>query len=509
MKSAGVSLFCMVAYSLAQQSPGVPYRDWVNEDVTYIITDQERSAFLQLQTDEERAQFIENFWLRRDPTPDTIENEFRDEHYRRIAYANEKVGSSMPGWKTDRGRVYITYGPPDEIHDHSSGSGPTYPFQQWRYRYIEGVGPDVNIEFDDPTKSGEFRMTIDPADKGPGLIPDPGLTILEQMGLSDKTQPFQGDGTHLAAPIVGIPEHVNEIKPVPQFLAPMKRPQTKFPDLKAKLYSRIIYFLWPMRTSVEFFPVTGATALTYVTVQFENKDLQWKNKDGVSSGNVQMFGEFTTLDGRVVESFEDDIQIDGGPTDLRAEWLERKSVVQKIVRLSPGTYRLELACKDAVGGGSNNFSQKITVPSFDAGTLSTSTLILADDIETVAMRNVRSSQFVIGDSKVRARIGGRFRRDETLGVYMQLYNLGKPQGQVAYEVLKAGTGEVVVTTIEDIAKIPDASGSQVTLQKLLPLKNLSPGSYTVRLTITDNNGKQTLSESAQLTVTSPVKLKGR
>src|SRR5215813_6981131 len=98
-----------------------PYRKWLNEDVAYIISDEERTAFKRLQTDEEREQFIEQFWLRRDPTPDTIENEFKEEHYRRIAYANEQFASGIPGWKTDRGRIYITYGPPDEKETHPSG----------------------------------------------------------------------------------------------------------------------------------------------------------------------------------------------------------------------------------------------------------------------------------------------------------------------------------------------------------------------------------------------------
>src|SRR5690348_14732933 len=98
-----------------------PYRKWLNEDVTYIITDEEKAAFKRLQTDEEREQFIEQFWLRRDPTPDTAENEFKEEHYRRIAYANERYASGIPGWKTDRGRIYITFGPPDENESHPSG----------------------------------------------------------------------------------------------------------------------------------------------------------------------------------------------------------------------------------------------------------------------------------------------------------------------------------------------------------------------------------------------------
>lgn len=160
-----------------QSERQTPYRKWLNEDVAYIITDQERAAFKTLQTDNEREKFIEQFWVRRDPTPGTVENEFKEEHYRRIAYANEHFSAGIPGWKTDRGRIYITYGPPDEIEDHNSGGTyqrpaaqgggavTTFPFQDWRYKYIEGIGTNVIVEFVDPTRTGEYHMTMDPAEK--------------------------------------------------------------------------------------------------------------------------------------------------------------------------------------------------------------------------------------------------------------------------------------------------------------------------------------------------------
>jgi GWxTD domain-containing protein len=201
MKSAGITLLCLAVYAVAQPL-AAPYGNWLNEDVAYIVTDTERAAFVSLQTDTERDQFIQQFWLRHDPTPDTIENEFREEHYRRIAYANEYFGSNIPGWKTDRGRIYITYGPPDEIDTHESS-------QVWRYRVIDGVGTNVTIEFVDSTGSGEFHMTMEPADKSPLLyVPDGGVTMMEQMGMSDKTLRFTGDGPHPAAPIVGQPERL-------------------------------------------------------------------------------------------------------------------------------------------------------------------------------------------------------------------------------------------------------------------------------------------------------------
>ena len=141
-----------------------PYRKWLNEDVAYIITDEERAAFKKLQTDEEHEHFIEQFWLRRDPTPGTAENEFKEEHYRRIAYtvAHFTPASGLPGWKTDRGRVYITYGPPDEIESHPNGDAAhAFPYEQWMYKLIAGVGTNVIVEFDDPNRNGEYHMTAD------------------------------------------------------------------------------------------------------------------------------------------------------------------------------------------------------------------------------------------------------------------------------------------------------------------------------------------------------------
>ncbi|HUB77700.1 MAG TPA: GWxTD domain-containing protein [Bryobacteraceae bacterium] len=498
-----------------------PYRKWLNEDVVYIITDEERSAFMRLQTDEEREQFIENFWLRRDPTPDTVENEFREEHYRRIAYANEHFASGIPGWKTDRGRIYITYGPPDEIDDHSSGGTyerppeegggetSTYPFQQWRYRYIEGIGTNIIIEFVDPTMSGEFHMTMDPSEKDALLyVPNAGLTIMEQMGMSDKTQRFNNtDGTHLAAPMGGLPESMNEFSRLEQYAKLQKPPAIKYADLEAKVDSRILYDILPMKVRVDFFPVTDASVMTYVTVQYDNKDLQLKTKDGVATANVHLFGEFRTISGRIVQTFEEDLQIPGGPEQYRTDWQQRKSIGQKEVPLKPGVYRLDVVSKDVTSGFANNYQTTVNVPRIDPDTLSTSTLILADDLENVPLRNIGTGQFVIGDTKVRPRLGSTFRRDETLGIFMKLYNFAtteqsrKPQGEIQYEVFKTGTAEPIVAATDDIGKLPDASAAQVTLQKRLRLEQFAPGSYTLKIKITDKNRNQTLTQSAPFTVT--------
>src|SRR5258706_13327647 len=258
-----------------------PYKKWLNEEVVYIISDEERKAFRQLATDEERQQFIEGFWLPRDPTPDTEENEYREEHYRRIAYANERFASGIPGWKTDRGRIYIAYGPPDEIESHPSGgtyerpyeegggSTSTYPFEKWRYRYIEGIGNDINIEFVDTTMSGEYRMTMDPSEKDALLyVPGAGLTMMESMGMACKTQRFsRTDGTHLGTGGTPLPQSMSEFNRLEQFAKLQKPPAIKYKDLEAAVNSSIKYNLLPMKVRADYVPVTGSSVLTNITIQ--------------------------------------------------------------------------------------------------------------------------------------------------------------------------------------------------------------------------------------------------
>src|SRR5579871_4394839 len=276
--------------SREQENASRVFKKWLDEDVAYIITNEERTAYKALKTDEERQQFIEQFWLRRDPTPDTEENEFKEEHYRRIAYANERFASGIPGWKTDRGRIYIMYGPPDEIEDHSSGGSyqrpieegggetSTYPFQQWRYRYIEGIGTNIIIEFVDPTMSGEFHMTMDPSEKDALLyVPNAGLTMSEQMGMSNKTDRFnRTDGTHLGVGTQPLPASMNEFERLEQFAKLQKPPAVKFKDLDAVVSSNIRYNTLPLKVQADYMRVTDSTMLTSITVQLQRKYLQFQ-----------------------------------------------------------------------------------------------------------------------------------------------------------------------------------------------------------------------------------------
>ncbi|MGA7238469.1 MAG: GWxTD domain-containing protein [Bryobacteraceae bacterium] len=506
-----------------------PYKKWLNEDVAYIISDEERAAFKKLNNDEERETFIENFWLRRDPSPDTEENEFKEEHYRRIAYANEHFASGIPGWKTDRGRIYITFGPPDEIEDHSSGGfyerppeegggeTSTFPFQQWRYRYIEGIGNNIIIEFVDPTMSGEFRMTSDPSEKDALLyVPGAGLTLMEQLGMSDKTARFNNtDGTHLGVPFGGQPESMNEFNRIEQFAKLQKAPPIKFHDLESEVLSKISYNQLPMKVRIDYFPVTDASVMTTITVQFDNKDLQFKMKDGVQKAELEILGTITNqTHRRVATPFDDPVTIPIPPSMLAAA-AQNKSIYQKAIPLQPGSYRLNVTAKDVVAGNVALESKLLSVPRIDQDHLSASTLVLADYMQHVDTKSIGLGMFVLGDTKVRPRIANcdtcapSFKPDERIGIYVKLYNFEpdenthKAVGQVEYELVKTGTTDKLVSAVEDVNQNPEASASQVTIEKYLDLKTmkLAPGSYTLRIKVTDKKRNQSLPLTAQFTVT--------
>lgn len=497
-----------------------PYKKWLNEDVAYIITDEERAAFKRLSTDEEREQFIEQFWLRRDPTPDTVENEYKEEHYRRIAYANDHYASGIPGWKTDRGRIYIMYGPPDEIESHPSGGTyerpaeegggetSTYPFEQWRYRYLEGIGTNIIIEFVDTTMSGEYHMTMDPSEKDALLyVPGAGLTLSEQMGLSTKTDRFNNtDGTHLGAPLGGLPESMNEFSRLEQFAKLQKPPAIKYTDLEASVNTKITFNVLPMRVQVDYVRVTNSTVIANITIVFDNKDLQFTNKSGVQKAIVHILGRITSMTRRPINTFEHEVSIDS-PNELLQKVAAQQSIYQESVPLPPGRYRLNVVAKDTVAGNMNNYELALDVPHYDDDKLAQSSLILSDIIEKLPTKSIGKDMFAIGDTKVRPRLGDSFKRDEKMGLYLQLYNFGvdekthKPNADIQYEIVKAGSNEKIIDFTEPVSSIPGASGSQVTIEKLLPLKTLAPGQYELKMKVTDKIRNQTLTPSAKFTVT--------
>ena len=385
------------------------YTRWIKEEVPYIITDEERSAFKKLGTDDEREQFIEQFWERRNPNPASPENVFKEEYYRRIAYANERYASGFPGWKSDRGRIYIMYGPADETESHPSGGTyvrpmeegggetSTYPFETWRYRYIDGIGSDIVLEFVDTTMTGEFRLTIDPGEKDALLhVPGAGLTMYEQMGLSNKQDRFTNTGMNTSGGGFGgmQSERMNIFTRLDLYSRIFKPPSVKFNDLKTSVISRLSAQLLPFDVRTDFIRVTEDSVLTPITIQIANRDLHFDNKEGVMHGVMEIYGEITTLSGRRAGTIEDALGLDVPENDF-PRYVDRKSVYQKVVPLRPGPYKLSVVLKDTISGNMGSLDLSFRVPRIDEEQLATSSLILADLIQPLPTSQVGTGPFLL------------------------------------------------------------------------------------------------------------------
>src|SRR5436305_7495930 len=509
-----------------KQELSKPYKKWLDEDVAYIITDEERATFKQLSNDEERDNFIEAFWQRRDPTPDTEENEYKEEHYQRIAYANEHFAAGVPGWKTDRGRIYVVFGKPDEIESHPSGGSyerpmeegggetSTSPFEQWRYRYIEGIGQEVIIEFVDTCMCGEYHMTMDRSEKDALLMtPNAGLTMWEQMGMSNKSQRFNGNGLErLGLGPDSTSLQAKQFDRLEQFAKLQQAPKVKFTDLEEAVNSKVILNPMPFDVHVDFVKVTSDTALVPITIQMKNRDITFVNKDGVQRGTANIFARLTTLTGKIVQTFEDTVQVDV-PPELLPRTAENSEVYYKAVPLRPGRYKLNVAVKDVNGDRKGVWSRSIIIPEYSDDKLSNSSLIVADQMEPVPTKAIGTGNFVIGTMKVRPRVApadGKpavFKRDRDakLNFWMQVYNLGmdekthKPSATIEYDVTNVATNKSIVQQVESTDTMGNV-GDQLTLQKSIASANLQPGIYRIQIKINDKISKQTVDPSAVFAV---------
>jgi GWxTD domain-containing protein len=500
------------------------YKKWLDQDVRWIITDNERKAFMQLSNNEERDQFIEAFWQRRNPNPDSEDNEFKDEHYRRIEYANEHFAAGKPGWMTDRGRIYIVYGPADEIDSHPSGGTyerpmdegggetSTFPFEDWRYRYIEGIGQEVIVEFVDSCMCGDYHMTMDRSEKDAlKNVPNAGLTLYEEMGMSNKANRFNGSGLEqLGAGPMNSDAQTKQFDRLEQYAKLNQAPAVKFKDLEEIVQHKISYNTMPFDVRTDFVKITSDTVLVPVTVQLRNRDITFTNKDGVQHGVVNIFGRLTTLSGKVAQTFEDTVVADV-PAELLPREVENSKIYWKAVPLKSGRYRLDLVVKDVNGDRMGTWSRSIIVPDFSDDKLASSSLIVADDVEAVPSKSVGTGMFVIGTTKVRPRVApsdGKpmaFKRGQKVNFWMQVYNLSvdekthKPSATFEYDIVNAATNKEVVHAIDSSDKMGNI-GDQVTLEKTVQAANLEPGVYHIQIKINDNISKQTLGPSATFAV---------
>lgn len=489
------------------------YSEWTSKDVEYIITGDEKKAYKALKTDEERENFIENFWRRRDPDPDTEENEYREEYYERIAYANEHYASGIPGWKTDRGRIYITFGKPDSVESHPSGgsydrpsyegggSTTTYPFETWFYRHLDNVGDGIEIEFVDPTGTGEYRIARSPNEKDALLnVPGAGLTTAESLGLGNKGDRISGinNGQNFTR------EQDSPFRRLEIITALQRPPSVKFSDLQASLSDSGVIDNNPLDFDmrVDFFRQSDDRVITAFTVQASNKELQFKDAGGLQQAQMNIFGRVMAVSGKRSGIFEDSVTTSATAQEL-IEAKDRKSVYQKAIALTPGTYKVDVVVRDVGTGNRGIRSIGFTVPKYDENKLSTSTLILASTLRSTTERDIGGS-FVIGSAKVIPNLSGVYKKGQDVGLYLQVYNTGidqttlRPAVDVVYVLMK--DGKEILRQAENWEGLSD-SGQRLTLARMIPTTSLATGDYELKIKIKDRVSSQMLEPSAKFTVT--------
>jgi len=361
---------------------------------------------------------------------------------------------------------------------------------------------------------GDYHMTLDRSEKDAlKYTPNAGLTLYEQMGMSSKAARFSGGGLEqLGAGPMSSNLQTKEFDRLEQFAKLQAPPPVKFKDLEEIVNTKLITNLMPFDVRSDFVKVTGDTVLVPVTIQMKYRDITFNNKDGVQRGTVNIFGRVSTLTGRVVQTFEDTAQVDV-PAELLPRTAENSSVYWKALPLRPGRYKIEIAVKDVNGDRKGLWSRGIVVPEYSDDKLSTSSLIVADQMEAVPTKDVSAGNFVIGVTKVRPRVApadgkpAMFNRsrDQKVNFWMQVYNLGvddkthKASATFEFDIVNIATNKPVVQKTESTDTMGNV-GDQVTLQKSIAAANLQPGVYRIEIKVNDNISKQTVDPSATFAV---------
>jgi len=487
--------------------PAKAFKVWIDE-VEPIITPDERNAWNKLQTDEEREQFIGEFWHLRDPDPDTEENEYREGYYERVEYVNEHFSSGIPGVKTDRGRIYLKFGKPDEVESHPAGgaynresnegggSTSTYPFERWWYRNLPGRS-DAQIEFVDPTGSGEYRIARNPFEKEALLhVPGAGAT-LDGVSPSERIAASNGFGNPFSS-------RANDswIDWMDRIKLRDEAPPVNFDRLRGTGTSSPVIDdnLLNSAVQISYFKLSDNHVLVAFTVQTDNKDLVFRDVGGIQTAHLNIYGRITTVADRRVGFFEDAVTTTATTTEL-VDAKERRSAYQKAVPLLPGRYRVDLFVRDINSGAESRTHVGFEVPKFGAN-LASSSLILASLLEQVSDIPA-SRQFVIGDKKVIPNLTATYHRGAPVGIYMQIYNAGidqttlRPSVDVEYALLK--DGREVGKQVEDW-RGTSMAGERLTLARLIDSRGLAAGDYAVEVRARDRVSGQSLVQTAKFTI---------
>ncbi len=495
--------------ALLQEEAQDYFGKWLEQDVVYIITEEEEDVFLGLTNDDERERFIEQFWRRRDSDLRTAVNEFKEEHYRRIAYANDHFFSAKSGWRTDRGRTYILWGPPDDREMRPSGgryerliyegggTTTTYPFERWIYRHIPGIGSDIELEFVDQSGTGEYRLALGLEEKDALLHSEGGLTMAEQLGMMDKSQRpyFTPSSAHnpFIQGIMGMRAKDRPFARLARYFDVQQAPEIRYKDLQKLVDSRVFFHNLPFDISSNAIKLDDARVLIPITVEVRNQDLTFKEESGIQQGRLRIYGRVMSVGGRMLTEFEQELAIDYEAEEFKKSLTER-SVYQNQIAAPAGLYKLTLILEDLHGERMGSTEIRLPAPQYDEKQLAAS-LILADSIQKLGTVPDSIQMFVLGDLKVIPNVNRTFASTASLPVYLQVYNLqvdqalARPAPEIVYEISRNGK---IVKNVADTASqnLAYFSPERAVFVQYLDLEGLPLGDYSLRVTVRDGISRE-------------------
>jgi GWxTD domain-containing protein len=518
----GCSVILQAASTKGREEGKNRFKKWLEEDVAYLITDEEKSIFQKLTTDEERERFIEQFWLRRDPNPSTSENEFKIEHYRRIAYANDHFQSGKAGWKTDRGRIYILFGPPDEINTYPSGQiynrdlkeggghTTTFPYEVWFYRKIPGVGDGIEIEFVDSTLSGEYRMAISPEEKDALLYASgTGNTLLEEMGYETREDRIRNMGIKdvSGASMFRYGELNHVFERYRQFYQLRRPPEIQYKDLQQMVSSRIGYSMLPVEFTWDYIQLSPGMFMAPVTLAIPNEALTFEERPGASArAKVELYGMVQSLAGKIVYEFEDALVKELPSAMVSGGHAKGRSFYQRTIPLVPGRFKLSLVIKDTGSGNTSVLEKSLIIPTPPADGLFTSSLIVGDRVVPAEKGEVLTDPFVLeGNLKLYPNVTHQVRNGTSIAGYLEVYNLGvdsqslKPEWSLKVSLNRDGR-DVPIPEDAISSTYPVFKGDKLILFWMQTMRVPGAGPYDLRVEVKDKIKGVTASASTALSV---------
>jgi GWxTD domain-containing protein len=484
------------------------YRKWLEQEVTYIITPKEKDVFLKLTTDRERDLFIEAFWKQRDPSPGTPRNEFRDEHYRRVEYANKFFGrgTPRPGWKTDMGRVYIVLGLPNTI-EYFENVMNVYPTQVWAYLGDPkfGLPPAFNIVFFKKYGTGEY-VFYSPSDHGPqSLIADymgDAKDALDAYQRLNQLEPNLARYTLSLVPgersVPGVVSLASNQLFSAVFSSPQKRVEDNYAEaiLKYKDFVEVEYTANYMDSDAMVEVVKHEAGFFLVHYSVEPKKIsvdRFEDKYGV---NFELDGRVTDSQGKTVFQYSKQIPMSFSSEELQD--LEGKTfAIQDVFPLIPGNYAFDLLLKNTVSKEFTSFESNVTVPQ-NQSIPQMSPLILGFRAEKSAQESRDIVPFKMGDTQIICQSQKTFTRKDPLFVFFQLHGLSeglRSEGELRLTIYKEDQDFFSHTK-----KINEYTSGTDFIEKIM-LEDFPPGYYSIKVSVLDREGKEFLYEAENFEIT--------